>query len=684
MHRTAALLLALAAPAAIALAADPPSGVDLTLDQIRDSVASTMDPKADPCEDFYRYSCGGWLDATTLPSDQPRWTRSFSILRENNRELVQKILEDAAADPGPAGTERQKIGDFYASCMDEEAIEKAGLAGLEPMLAEIAAIEDGKGAFVEAGRLQSRIVNVLFSMGASPDLKNPTVNLLNLSQGGLGLPDRDYYLSDDPKKKELLDEYGKYVARLFELSGSSAEEAQAAAGRVVAFETELAKLSRPRAEMRNRDQLYHKHERAELVAAYPGLPWQEYFAATGFPDMRTFNVAVPEFFEGLSKLLPATPVGTLREYDRFHVLNVHAPGLTDAFVDANFDFYGRKLSGQAENQARWKRCVAATGGALGEAIGKLYVDKAFPGESKQVALEMIGDIQGAFASNLPRLAWMDDVTRGRALEKAKKVEDKIGYPDEWRDYSKLAVSRSGYLANQIASARFEFDRDTKKVDQPVDRKEWGMSPQTVNAYYNPALNEIAFPAGILQPPFFHKDFPAAMNYGAIGVVIGHELTHGFDDQGRKSDGDGVLHEWWEPEVAARFEKAAQCVDDQFSSFEVEPGVHVNGKLTLGENIADLGGVKQASIAYAAWRERHGAPEPLVPGLTDEQLLYVSFAQAWCTVASPEYLRLQVSNDPHSPAEFRAVGAAMNSPEFRKAFSCEPGDRMVADPTCTVW
>lgn len=675
-----ALSLAAAAPLA---AADAPAEVDLTRDQIRQSVVSSMDPEADPCQDFYRYACGGWLDSTAIPADQARWVRSFSTITERNREVVQAILEEAAKSPA-GDPDRRKVGDFYASCMDEPAIEAAGAKPLSPVFAEIDRVTDAESLMRVAGRLHRRGVPVLFGLFPLADFKNPTVNLAFLFQGGLGMPDRDYYVSEDAKKKDLLAKYRAHVARMLTLAGAPAEAAAADAARIVAFERELAKASRARAELRQREKLYNKVDRAGLEKLAPALPWAAYFEGTGYPGVAELSVAVPEFVEALGRLAPATPIETLRAYLRWHAVNAAAESLSKAFVEADFEFYNRTLAGQAEIQPRWKRCVAATSAALGEAIGKVYVGSQFAGVSKAVALEMIQDVEHAFEANLAGLAWMDDATRARAAEKARKVENKIGYPDVWRDYSALAVRRGAHFDNVAAGVAFEYDRQMKKIGQPVDRDEWLMTPQLVNAYYNPLMNEIVFPAGILQPPFFHKDFPAALNYGAIGAVMGHELTHGFDDQGRKTDGDGVLREWWEPEVAAKFEAAAQCVSDQFGRFEVEPGVKVDGKLTLGENIADLGGMKQAYLAYKSWEQRHGVPEPLLEGLTDEQLLFVSWAQTWCSLGTPEYLRQQVTVDSHSPGRFRAIAAPMNSPEFHRAFRCEAGDKMIAEPPCTVW
>ncbi len=671
-----------AQPAAEATKGAAPSSSSLKPEAIRESVLSSMDRNADPCNDFYRYSCGGWLDRTELPADQARWTRSFSTIAERNRELVRGLLEDAAAAPGPQGTERAKIGDFFAACMDEAVIEKAGLTPLAPWFERIAAVEDARGLLALAGVLARDGVNVLIGSGRVADFRNPGVNLFFMSQGGLGLPDRDYYLSEDPAKRELLKSYKSHVARSLELAGIRTGEADAAA--IVAFETELARASRPRAEMRDRDRLYNKLDRDGLTQLTPALPWAAYFEGLGQPGITSINVAVPEFYQALERLVRETPMSTLQAYLRWQVVRQTADLLPAAIVTADFEFYGRTLSGQAEIQPRWKRCVDLTNAALGEAIGKLYVEREFAGDSKQVAVEMIEDIERAFENNLPNLTWMDGATRERAVEKARKVRNKIGYPDEWRDYSPVAISRADFFGSAVAASRFESDRQLAQVGKPVDRNEWLMTPQVVNAYYLSTANEIAFPAGILQPPFFHRDFPAAMNYGAIGAVMGHELTHGFDDQGRKSDGDGVLREWWAPEVAAKFEAAAACVDEQFSGYEVEPGVHVNGKLTLGENIADLGGLKQAYDAFQAWKARHGAPEPFAEGLTHDQLLFVSFAQVWCTEASPEFLRRQVVTDSHSPGTFRAIGAARNLKAFRDAFQCKAGDRMVAEPACTVW
>jgi len=659
------------------------SGESLSADTIASDVLSAMDRDADPCHDFYRYACGHWIETTEMPSDQSRWARSFSVINERNREVVRDLLEAAAKNPG-AGGNQQRIGHFYASCMDEAAVENAGAKPLEPLFGEIAKVEDAVSAMRVAGKLQHRSVNVLMGLFPIPDFKSPDDMLLILAQGGLGMPDRDYYVSEDPKKKELLAAYERHVARNFELLGETSEAAAAKAAAVVAFETELAEVARPRAEMRNINRLYNKIDRSGLVELTPELAWKAFFEGLGHPDIVEINVATPEFFERLETLVHETEIGVLRDYLRWHTVRSFADVLSSDFVDADFAFYGRELSGQQEISPRWKRCVGFTENALGEAVGELYVAERFAGSSKDVAVQMIQDIETAFAGALPQLAWMDETTQKRALEKMEAVGNKIGYPDEWRDYSSLEFQPENFFANFMAARQFEADRQLSKVGGPVDPDEWGMTPQMVNAYYNPLLNEIAFPAGILQPPFFHRDYPAAMNYGGIGAVVGHELSHGFDDQGRKFDPDGRLREWWEPEAAERFERQAQCVREQYDSYEIEPGINVQGELTLGENIADLGGLKQSYRAYKLWEKRHGEPEPAVEGLTNDQLFFVAYGQVWCALVTPEVARLRVTTDPHSPPEFRVKGPVSHNPVFRRAFGCEPGTPMAPEKMCEVW
>jgi|CXWL01.1.fsa_nt_gi endothelin-converting enzyme/putative endopeptidase len=690
---SAAVLAAGSVQVGVAQSADTAAtaiSAKLTLNPIAEEVLGAMDKSADPCVDFYQYACGGWVANTRLPSDQNRWVRSFSVIDLRNQELLRTLMEDAAANPGTdAGNlERQQIGAFYASCMDEAAIDKAGSAPLAPTLARIDGLTDGKQAFTYAAELQHNGVNAFFGFGSTPDFKHPDRNQAIVIQGGLGMPDRDYYVSDDPKKKELLAAYEKHVARMLGLAGETAAAATVDAKAIVAFETELAKVARARRDLRDAEKRYNPTDRTGLEMQTPGLPWQGFFTAIGVPATNDINVATPEFFTALDRLLATTPLPALKAYLRWKVIAAAADYLSKPFVDADFEFFGKTVRGQAEIEPRWKRCVDATEGALGEAVGKLYVDRQFAGDSKKVALEMIGDIEASFAANLPGLAWMDDATRGRAIEKMRAVRNKIGYPDTWRDYSKLTIVRDSLIANARAAAAFESDYDLAKIGKPVDRNEWGITPQTVNAYYNPLLNEIAFPAGILQPPFFQRDFPGAMNYGAVGAVMGHELTHGFDDQGRKFDPQGELREWWEPAVAERFQAQAACVEKQYSAYEIEPGTHLDGKLTLGENIADIGGVKQAYGAYQAYRARHpeeGADAAsVVAGLTDEQLFFVAFGQVWCGLTTPEAARVRVTVDPHSPSRFRVIGPLSDNAELAKAFNCPAGSPMNPTNRCTVW
>ena len=664
------------------LLALPAAAADLTVDQINDSVLSAMDRTADPCQDFYRYACGGWLDKTKLPSDQTRWSRSFSVVAEDNKAFLHDVLEDAAKNPG-SDADRRRVGDFYAGCMDEAAIETAGTTPLAPTLAKIDAIKDGGAAFAFAGELGRQGVDAFFGAGVTPDFKNPGTNILFLRQGGLGMPDRDYYVSTDAKKKELLVAYEAHVARMLGLLGEAPEAAATHAKSIVAFEAELAKVSRERAALREVEKLYHKVDRKGLPEVAK-LNWDGYFNAAGYPKLEQINVATPEFFPVLLQQLSSQPIETVREYLRWNVVNNAADALPKAFVEAQFEFFGQRVGGQQEIAPRWKRCVDATQGALGEAVGKVYVEAKFPGDSKKVALEMIGDIENAFEAGLPKLSWMDDATRARAVEKKAAVANQIGYPDKWRDYSTVKISRDGYFASMASANEFEFKRQFDKVGKPVDRGEWPWPPQTVNASYSPPQNRINFPAGILQPPFFSRSFPAAINYGAIGTIIGHELTHGFDDAGRKFDPQGALREWWSPEATEKFVKVAQCIDDQYSKFAIPSGEHVNGKLTMGENIADNGGLKESWTAFKDWQKRHGNDGGTVPGLTADQLFFVAHGQVWCTQISPEQARLRVTTDPHSPGFARVYGPIANHPAFGEAFQCKPGTPMNPVDKCAVW
>ena len=657
----------------------------LTPEGIAQNVLSAMDQSVNPCQNFYRYACGGWLDNNEIPGDATRWVRSFSEIQKRNREAVREMLKTAADAPGEPGTDRYRVGVTYGSCMDEEALEEAGAKPLEPLLASIATVQDAASLMRVTGELHRHSVDALFDAQGLADFKNPQLNIAFYLQGGLGMPDRDYYVSEDPHKVELLAAYEQHIARMFTLLGESEDEATRHATQVVAFETTLAEASRPRQDLRVPENIYNKLDLDGLQELTPSLPWKEYLTAMGRPDLVDINVATPEFFTALENAVAESTGPELQTYLRWSLLNETADLLSDKFVQADFEFYGSQLQGQQEIEPRWKRCVAHTQEVLGEPVGKIYVEKYFPGTSKDVALAMIHDIEKAFEANLPALAWMDDTTRERALEKAKAVKNKIGYPDAWRDHSSLQLTPGEFFDNYMAAAAFEFDHDASQLGRPVDPNEWGMDPQTVNAYYNPLGNEMAFPAGILQPPFFHRDFPNAMNYGAVGAVMGHELSHGFDDQGRKFSPEGKLEPWWEAEAGERFDEQASCVADLYSTYEIEPGQTVNGRLTLGENIADLGGVKQAYKAYKSWEARQEGDIPsAVPGLTNDELFFVAYGQIWCGLITPEQARLRLTTDSHAPTEFRVTGPLSNNTAFAEVFSCPADSPMVAENRCEVW
>jgi putative endopeptidase len=677
--------LVLATPmlaAAPKAAGDAPSGTNLNIEAIGVSVARSLDRTADPCTDFYRFACGGWLDQVELPSDENQWVRSFSVIHERNRELLKGLIEDAAANPA-GNPERQKVGDFYGACMDESAIEAAGLVPIQPFLAKIAGAADRDALFVLSGEIQRMQASPFFSVEVFADLKDPNTVVAHFSQGGLGLPERDYYLSSAADKKSLRTAYVQHVTKMLVLSGTAQAEAAKQATAILAFETSLAKASRPIEQMRDVENLHHRLEAVGLENLTPKLPWERFFAAFGQADLAAINVMTPEFFPALEKEIAKASIATLRAYLRYQLLSATAGLLPEKIYQQHFDFQGRTLAGQKDPQPRWKRCIGATEQAMGEAIGQLYVKERFAGNSKELALDMIHGIADAFAASLPELAWMDDTTRQAALVKKGTLAWKIGYPEEWRDYSKLTISRGSHFANALAARGFEASRLLGQVGKPVDRKEWGMNAQTVNASYNPLQNAFTYPAGILQPPFFHKDFPLAMNLGGMGFVIGHELTHGFDDQGSKFDASGSMTDWWTPASVKGFEERTSCIDQQYSAYEIEPGVHVNGKLTLGENIADNGGLKQAWDVLQA-RQKERGEGPTVAGLTEDQLFFVAAGQVWCAEATKESERLQVQTNPHSPSKFRVMGPMVNHPGFAGAFSCAPGTPMNPPNKCEVW
>ena len=679
MQRASFALVALSLASACKTPTQPPEQPSAPAQQgpvvapeVAAEVLAIMDPGTNPCDDFYRYACGGWIDATALPADQPRYGR-FQVLAEGNQQALREILEN---DDG-------KLGAFYDACMDVEAVEAAGLEPLRPLLNDIAGMKKLTGLPTLAGSLRASEMPVLFTFHVAPDLKDPSTNIVHLSQGGLGLPDRDFYLGEDPQSKALLAAYQAHVAQMLEAAGLAKKDAPA----IVAFETALAKASKPLDEMRDPSKEYNRVTSEQLAALTPGFDWPKFFTAVGLSDVTALNVYPPEFFTAMAAAIKDAGPKTVRAYLAWQLLHRAASELPEVFVQADFEFFQKTLMGQAEPRPRWKRCVAVTDHALRDALGQRYVADHFSGENRSVALEMITGIEAAFEAGLPGLSWMDDETRANAVAKMQAIVNKIGFPEHWRTYDEVEVG-AGHLANVVAAARHEVQRHVSYYGKPVDKLEWHMSPPTVNAYYNPPYNEMVFPAGILQPPFFSSSYPMAMNFGGIGMVMGHELTHGFDDQGRKFDGSGSLTEWWNETAVKNFEERAQCVDNLYSTYEVQPGVKLNGKLTLGENIADFGGIKQAHRAYLRWAEANGE-DPLataVEGLTAEQLMFVGFGQIWCSKSTPEVDKVLAKTDPHANPRYRINGPLSNLPGFWEAFSCEEGTPMhpPAAQVCEVW
>jgi len=643
-----------------------------------------MDPTARPCRDFVQYADGGWLKRNPIPPSFARWG-TFSVLGDQNREALRAVLEAAVAGKSPEGSDDRKLGDFYSACMDEGKVEAAGASPLAPELARIEAIGDRAALEAEVARLHVAGVNVMFAFGSQQDKKNSEEMIAGAFQGGLGLPDRDYYVKTDEKTAKIREQYRTHVGRMFALLGDAADRSEAEAKTVLALETRLAEASMTRVERRDQDATYHRMTVAQLQTATPRFDWPAYLRAIDSPADAPVNLAQPKFFAALDAALESVPLADWKTYLRWHLVRVFAPRLSARFVDEDFDFNGRMLSGTKELLPRWKRCVAATDGELGFALGRLYVQKKFPPEAKERADRMVKNLVAALHDDMTTMHWMGAETRQAALAKLAAFTPKIGYPDEWRDYSAYRVAREGYAANVMAGNAFEFHRDLKKIGKPVDRKEWGMTPPTVNAYYNPSKNEIVFPAGILQPPFFDGKADDAVNYGAIGAVIGHEMTHGFDDQGRKFDGRGNLTDWLSAADAKNYGERATCVEKQFDAYVVEEGLHENGKLVLGESIADLGGL---TIAYRAFRKSgEGKPEPAkIDGLTADQRFFLSYARVWAENERPEVARLQVVTDPHPLDRFRAIAAPSNLPEFAGAFSCKAGDPMVRpeEQRCRIW
>jgi endothelin-converting enzyme/putative endopeptidase len=644
-----------------------------------------IDKSIDPCVDFYQYACGNWIKNSEIPADQAQWV-SFVELNERNKDIERGILEKAAAGGASRNAIDQKIGDLYGSCMDEKTVEAKGLAPLQPELSRIAAVQD-KGALIdELAHLDLTGYGSLFSFYSAPDLHNSDRVIANIDQGGLTLPDRDYYIKDDDAKmKEMRQHLVEYITQIFTLAGQTPQQAADSAQAVLRIETALAKAAMARTQRRDPKNRDHKMTRDEAAALGPNFYLNRYFTAMGAPSFTELNVANPDFFKQVNATLESESLDSLKTYVSWHVLNPASPWLSDAFVQANFKFQ-QNLTGQKEMQARWKRCVRLTDGELGEALGQRYVEVTFGPDGKQRMLKMVDALEKSLAEDIHNLSWMSEETKKQAKVKLDAIRNKIGYPDVWRDYSSVTIKPDDLIGNIARADEFETKRDIHKIDKPLDRKEWGMTPPTVNAYYNGSYNEIVFPAGILQPPFFDKTMDDDVNFGGIGLVIGHELTHGFDDQGRKFDPQGNLHDWWTEQDGKEFEKRVSCVADEYSSFVAVDDLKLNGKLTLGENTADNGGARiaLAALEHMIADDKTGKEGRKIDGYTPEQRFFLGFARVWCQKRRPEVARVAVLTDPHSPGKYRVNGVVQNMPEFQKAWGCKAGQPMVAENACHVW
>jgi putative endopeptidase len=644
-----------------------------------------LDRSVKPCDDFFKFADGGWVKAHAIPPAYPRWG-TFDELRAANEAVLHQILEEAANNKSVTpGSNLQKIADFYSSCMNEPAIEAAGAKPLAPDFAKIAAIKDTPGLQDWIALSHRNGFPVLFSFSSDQDSKDSTQMIAEAGQGGLGLPDRDYYTKDDDKSAKIRAAYVEHVAAMFKLVGDDDAAAAAEAKSVMDLETALAKASMTRVERRDPNATYHKMTVADFGAATPHFSWPRFFEGVGSPNVPSLNVSQPDFFKEVDAALASTPLDAWKSYMRWHMIHSAAPALSSAFVNENFNFYGKTLSGTQEILPRWRRCVQSTDRHLGEDLGQFYVQRVFPPESKAKATEMVHNLIAALRDDISTLDWMGPETRKQAIVKLDAIQIKIGYPDKWRDYSKFNVVRDNYVENIVRGGAFDIAFDLSQIGKPVDRSLWGMTPPTVNAYYNSSMNEIVFPAGILQPPFYDAKRDDAVNYGGMGAVIGHELTHGFDDKGAKFDAQGNLRDWWTPEDLKNFTARADCVQKQFDSFEVEPGLHENGKLVEGESIADLGGL---TIAHAALQKAlAGKPAPPeIDGFTSEQRFFLGWAEIWAGAARPEYARVVVATDPHPLGSFRVNAPMSNMPAFAKAWGCSADSAMVRGETlrCRIW
>lgn len=653
-----------------------------------------IDRSVDPCVDFYAYSCNKWMAANPIPSDEAAWSH-WDKLQLWNEQALKETLEAASKDDSHRNAVEQKIGDYYASCMDETAINTKGAAAIEHELDRINALS-GKSqladeiAHVHAITFQlfpqtdSGPHTAAFGFASLQDFDNASMVVAAADQGGLGLPDRDYYTRDDAKSVELRQQYIAYIQKLLQLIGEPTEQAAADSKTVMDMETALAKASMDIVKRRDPANLNHKLTGQELRALTPDFSWDDYLKAINAPPTDHYLVTAPDFYKGLNQLINGQSLNNWKAYLRWNLVNGSASLLSQPFVDENFNFYGRKLFGQQEQRPRWRRCTGYVDRDLGEALGQAYVAHAFSPEEKQRTVKLVHELEASLGKDVQQLDWMSPETKKQALVKLHAIEDKIGYPNHWRDYSSVNIVRGDALGDAYRSSEFELHRQLGKIGKPVDRGEWLMTPPTVNAYYDPQLNTINFPAGILQPPFFDNNMDDAVNLGAIGMIIGHELTHGFDDQGRKFDPSGNLRDWWTAEDGKKFEQRVKCISDEYSGFEATPGTKVNGDLTLGENTADNGGLRIAYMAMEDSNSTKKSADDKSGSLTPEQKFFVSYGQVWCANMTPEILRLLAQANPHSPPRARINGVVSNMPEFEKAFSCKKGQPMVREDACHVW
>lgn len=643
-----------------------------------------MDTTVKPGDNFYQYVNGGWIKNNPIPPEYSQYG-AFTVLYENNQKQLKSLVDEIAKNKeAKKGSVEQKIRDFFNSGMDTNSIEKLGVRAIAPQMEAINHLKNLKEVEKEVAHLHANGVHPLFYFFAGADEKNSSMEIANLYQGGLGLPDVSYYTNDDEASKKLRAAYQEHIAKMFELKGDDAATAKKEAAQVMDLETKLAKISFTRKERRVPEKNYNKMSLVDLEKTAPGFDWKTYFEQLGLPKPGDINVSQLPFFQKMSKLAQQTPLDQWKAYLMWKLLSDAAPFLNKAFVEENFNFYGKTMSGQQKMRPRWKRVMGTTSSGLGEALGKLYVEKYFPAQSKAYMLNLVENLRNAFADRIRKLDWMSPDTKEKALEKLKAITVKVGYPDKWRDYSKLEIVPDNYFQNVMNASRFAFNRNLNKIGKPVDKTEWGMTPQTVNAYYNPSNNEIVFPAGILQPPFFDKDADDAVNYGAIGVVIGHEMTHGFDDQGRKYDKEGNMNDWWTKEDAQRFKAKTKKLAALYNHYTILDSLHVDGELTMGENIADLGGL---NISYDAFKKALNGKTPApIDGFTADQRFFMGFAQVWRQNIRPKELAKRLKTDVHSPGEARVNVPTFNLDAFNKAFHIKEGDKLYIpkDKRAYIW